>query len=68
MRLQPSLSPHYCCSGLPACLTRLYVLALCCSTRLEKIARSACIFAFPNIILSTRTLDTDNTDFITSFF
>lgn len=66
MRLQPSLSPYYCCSGLPACLTCLYVV--CSSSVLQhtvgedrQVSMHLCI---SNTILSNRTLDTD---FITSF-
>lgn len=75
MRLQPSLSPYYCCSGLPACLTRLYVV--CSSSVLQhtvgedrQVSMHLCFeqLSISNIILSTRTLDTDNTDSITSFF
>lgn len=76
MRLQPSLSPYYCCLGLLAYLTCLYVV---CSVSVlqhmvgedRQVSMHLC-FAQLNIsqhiILPTRTLDTENTDFITSFF
>lgn len=75
MRLQPSLSPYYCCSGLLACLTRLYVV--CFVSVLQhmvgedrQVSMHLCFaqLSISNIILPTRTLDTDNTDFITPFF